>query len=241
MLTRQKELSDLISCSYQSWYEDFRKNSIKSFLLQIPPEVLAYLRQDFFVLPKECKLGGTSSEATFVGEETNFDEEDSTEVDAPEFPEFSKTITETLTKLGKLICFEHGFETFHIIMKSSRRFSLCQNQLALPSRLDLDNSWSDSKSERPHRCLPIAQSLRHLQGRLQSSRSRRILLSRSKEVEGNSPRDRVQVLREKQKPRRYFTERLAAVPRALQITKAGHHQGHCFAVQRKDQRAVPNR
>lgn len=100
MLTRQKELSDLICCSYQNWYEDFRKNSIKSFVLQIPAEVLAYLKQDFFILPKECKLG-TYDEARFVGEETNFDEEDSEGADVPEFPEFSKTIVETLKTLGK--------------------------------------------------------------------------------------------------------------------------------------------
>lgn len=101
MLTRQKELSDLINCSYQNWYEAFRKNSIKSFVLPIPSEVLNYLKQDFFILPKECAPVGCSSSASYIGEETNFDDEDTEGAEIPEFPEFSKEITETLKKLGK--------------------------------------------------------------------------------------------------------------------------------------------
>lgn len=101
MLTRQKEISDLISCSYQNWYDDFKKNSIKSFILQIPAAVLNYLKQDFFILPKECQLVGSSSDTGYVGEGTDFDEEDSEEADTPEFPEFSKTIADTLKLLGE--------------------------------------------------------------------------------------------------------------------------------------------
>lgn len=102
MLTRQKELSDLINCSYQNWYEDFRKNAIKSFVLPIPNEVLSYLKQDLFVLPKECTPVGGSSGASYVGQESNFDDDDTEGTDAPEFPTFSQKINETLHKLGKL-------------------------------------------------------------------------------------------------------------------------------------------
>lgn len=101
MLTRQKEVSDLINCSYHNWYEDFRKNSIKSFVLPIPTEVLSYLKQDLFILPKECAPVGGSSGASYVGEETCFDEEDTENVEAPEFKEFSKEITATIAKLGE--------------------------------------------------------------------------------------------------------------------------------------------
>lgn len=102
MLTRQKELSDLISCSYQNWIEAFRKNAIKSFVLPIPSEVLNYLKQDLFVLPKECNpTAGSSSATQFVGEKIDFDDEDTEDIETPEFPEFSKQIKETLDKLGK--------------------------------------------------------------------------------------------------------------------------------------------
>lgn len=120
MLTRQKEISDLISCSYQNWYEDFRKNSIKSFVLPIPTEVLNYLKQDLFILPKECTpVGGSSACASYVGEESNFDDEDTEGTDIPEFPSFSKEIIETLNKLGELEHFQirYIFSSFNLLFQ----------------------------------------------------------------------------------------------------------------------------
>jgi D123 len=69
-------------------------------VLPIPPETLKYLRDDFFILPKECDPVGSCS-SDFVGEETSFDDEDTDGVEAPDFSEFSKLISETLKKLGK--------------------------------------------------------------------------------------------------------------------------------------------
>lgn len=117
MLTRQKERSDLINCSYHNWYENFRKNAIKSFVLPIPGEVLKYLKDDFFVLPKECTpAGGSSAGASYVGEETNFDDEDTEGVDVPEFPAFSKEISATLKKLGEI--FENSMKVFVFLIVS---------------------------------------------------------------------------------------------------------------------------
>jgi hypothetical protein len=108
MFILQKELHDLISCSHQNWYDNYRKNCIKSYSLQIPANVLNYLKQDFFILPKECHTSSqsaascsSSSNTKVVGEVTNFD--DDTEVDdteVPEFPDFSNKILEILDKLG---------------------------------------------------------------------------------------------------------------------------------------------
>jgi D123 len=73
-------------------------------VLPIPNEVLKYLKEDFFILPKECApTGGSSAGASYIGEETNFDDDEDTEgVEIPEFPEFSKQINSTLNKLGKI-------------------------------------------------------------------------------------------------------------------------------------------
>ena len=134
MLTRQKELSDLINCSYQNWYEDFRKNAIKSFVLPIPSEVLNYLKQDLFVLPKECTPVGGSSGASYVGEESNFDDDDAERNDVPEFPSFSKEITETLNKLGEFleqIFFRENLEENLKMPKFFRWKCICENKLAL--------------------------------------------------------------------------------------------------------------
>lgn len=112
MLTRQKEIGDLAACSYHNWYETFSKHCIKSVVLPIPSNVLLYLKNEFFVLPKECSPssssgggGSSSSSAKFVGEESNFDDEDTEACEMPEFPEFSKLIQTTLDSLGgKFLC-----------------------------------------------------------------------------------------------------------------------------------------
>lgn len=101
MLTRQKEISDLANCSYHNWYETFRKHCIKSVVIPIPPNVLKYLRDEFFILPKECSLSEGSSSSKFVGEESNFDDDDTETTETPEFPEFSKLIQETLINFGE--------------------------------------------------------------------------------------------------------------------------------------------
>ncbi|KAG5675293.1 hypothetical protein PVAND_005205 [Polypedilum vanderplanki] len=106
MLIQQKEISELISCSYHKIYEQFKKNCIKTYYLSIPTDVLNYLKQDLFILPKECNLHtGLSSQTEntkFIGEASNFsdEEDDDDENVVPEFPEFSKQILEILDKLG---------------------------------------------------------------------------------------------------------------------------------------------
>lgn len=242
MLTRQKEISDLINCSYQNWYEDFRKNSIKSFVLPIPQKVLEYLRQDFFILPKECAPVGSSSGASFVGEESNFEDEDTegAESDVPEFPEFSKEIAGTLKKLGKFGRF-YGCRWSHLMRVISRWIRICQDELALPARLHLDHGRANIACQRPHRRVPTTQGVQHLQGRSEPGGAGRILPAGPEEVEGNPSRHRVQMLREEQKSHRDLAARLAAVPRALQHPKARHHQRHRLAVQGEDQGPVSHR
>jgi predicted RNA methylase len=112
MLTRHKEINELIVCSYHNWYEDFKKNCIKSYVLPIPEDVLKYLKDEFFILPRECLQNATVSNVKFVGEESNFDDEDTETTEVPEFTEFSKQIQETLNGLGNL-----SMKFFTIFMK----------------------------------------------------------------------------------------------------------------------------
>ena len=102
MLIHQKETSDLITCAYHNWYENFKKHCIKSHSLELPADVLNYLKQDFFVLPKECKISTSNSDqTTTVGEASNFENDgDDDEEEPPTFPEFSNKIKRILEKLG---------------------------------------------------------------------------------------------------------------------------------------------
>lgn len=107
MLIHQKEISDLHSCAYNNWYEDFKKNCIKSHCLQIPDNVLNYLKADFFILPQECnpvETGNSSQNTKTVGETSNFDEDNDEEDEkAPSFTDFSNQIKDILKELGTYV------------------------------------------------------------------------------------------------------------------------------------------
>lgn len=94
--------NDLAHCSINCWYDQFEKIAIKSIIVKLDAAVLSYLRDELVILPKECNIedSNTSSELDFVGEPINFDEDDSEETGAPEFPEFSKHLMTILNKLG---------------------------------------------------------------------------------------------------------------------------------------------
>ena len=43
------DISDLLKpCSFQNWYDLFKKNSIRSICLPLPEDVLDYLKKDIF-------------------------------------------------------------------------------------------------------------------------------------------------------------------------------------------------
>lgn len=54
MLERPKQLR-LKNFSFAEWYKDFKKISIRSHIVQIPENVLEYLKDEMIVLPKECQ------------------------------------------------------------------------------------------------------------------------------------------------------------------------------------------
>lgn len=103
MLEKTSLLNDLVNCSFHNWHELFEKNSVKSYCLKVPQDVVKYFQDDSFFLPKECNIDSvtTRDDDNFVGDdELNFDDEDTEVVDAPSFPEFSAKILKTIEKLG---------------------------------------------------------------------------------------------------------------------------------------------
>ncbi|XP_053696118.1 cell division cycle protein 123 homolog [Sabethes cyaneus] len=106
MLLRNVE-TEKAACMLASWYEQFEKNTIKSFIIPIPDEVLNYLRQDLVILPKECANLNSTSDASgtkhFNSYNDQFSDDEQEEEDdgfQPEFPEFSEKLTAAIQKLG---------------------------------------------------------------------------------------------------------------------------------------------
>lgn len=48
------KICDRTACSIVSWYPVFRRDTIKSLIIQLPDEVVKYLEEDGIVLPLEA-------------------------------------------------------------------------------------------------------------------------------------------------------------------------------------------
>ncbi|KAL1132068.1 hypothetical protein AAG570_010026 [Ranatra chinensis] len=92
-------------CSFQNWYSIFKSHSIPAVFEPIPEDVLAYLREDNVVLPKEAvldnKLPEDEDEGYYVGSVV-WDEqgESDDELNSPTFPEFSQRLARCLDRFG---------------------------------------------------------------------------------------------------------------------------------------------
>uniref|UniRef100_A0A8D8GFX3 Cell division cycle protein 123 homolog n=1 Tax=Culex pipiens TaxID=7175 RepID=A0A8D8GFX3_CULPI len=101
MLLRNIEL-EKAACMLVNWYDQFRKNTIKTQIVPVPDDVLEYLRQDLVILPKECSVLSSSDTSKTKHFNTYNDEfsDDEDEEELPAFPEFSKKLSDSIEKLG---------------------------------------------------------------------------------------------------------------------------------------------
>lgn len=81
-------------CSFPSWYPIFKKDSLKTTILDIPDDVLKYLEHDAFVLPLEATKSLPENAEWIDGSPVTGEEEEADY--QPTFPEFSKKIQNVL-------------------------------------------------------------------------------------------------------------------------------------------------
>lgn len=84
----------LKECSIQKWYNAYKKISIKTYIVPIPPNLVEYMQDEMIVLPKECE----TQNDTALGDD--YLDEDTKETTTPEFPDFSQVLKEKLDLLG---------------------------------------------------------------------------------------------------------------------------------------------
>lgn len=97
------KVNDVISCSFPSWYDKFKKCTIKSIVLPMTPEVLAYMQDNgTLVLPE-----GSQPEPTYKRNEEEEEEDDwdhcetsGCVVEGPKFEEYNNKLKEAIKKLG---------------------------------------------------------------------------------------------------------------------------------------------
>jgi len=94
---------DVLACSMPKWYPKFCKITFETVLLDLPDDVLAYLRGcGSVVLPAECEKERrtTPEDDDVVEDETEWDEDEESENTQPSFPDFCVKIKSALDDLG---------------------------------------------------------------------------------------------------------------------------------------------
>lgn len=112
------KVHEVIACSFPAWYHKFRKVTIRSRILTLPPSVLAYLRSNSgVVLPAECAAEQRDGRDEDYEGDADGGGGDWTEADEeapppppptmqqPTFPDFSLNVRDTIEELGgKVFC-----------------------------------------------------------------------------------------------------------------------------------------
>uniref|UniRef100_A0A8C4Q4S6 Translation initiation factor eIF2 assembly protein n=1 Tax=Eptatretus burgeri TaxID=7764 RepID=A0A8C4Q4S6_EPTBU len=89
----------IVKCQFSEWYPRFKKHTIKSIVLQIPPEVIDYLHDDgTLVLPirNDCPSRHEDETEEWSDEESS----DVPTLSPPKFPEFESRVEEAIAELG---------------------------------------------------------------------------------------------------------------------------------------------
>lgn len=93
------QVKDVMKCSFQNWYQEFRNITVESVILPVSDEFKAYLLKDGIILPR----GGpfyTADTNSDESEGENWSGEDQDEPEAPNFPEFDNQLKDAIEHLG---------------------------------------------------------------------------------------------------------------------------------------------
>jgi len=96
-------ISNVRNCSFSSWYENFRKVTIKSRIIPLSQEFVEYLLSDGIILPAgsyaEPKYD-TNSDDDWGEDEVDWSKANGSEPKAPSFPELEARIKSCIDELG---------------------------------------------------------------------------------------------------------------------------------------------
>ncbi|XP_023654805.1 translation initiation factor eIF2 assembly protein [Paramormyrops kingsleyae] len=94
----------VVNCQFSVWYSLFKKHTIKSVILPLPQNVIDYLLDDGTLVVSGSEGHAQPSQINNDSDEDEeiqwSDDETTTIVTAPEFPEFSSRVQEAINTLG---------------------------------------------------------------------------------------------------------------------------------------------
>ncbi|KAL5014585.1 hypothetical protein ScPMuIL_008855 [Solemya velum] len=95
------KVSSVLNCSFSSWYNQFKSNTIKSVIIPIPPEFVDYLNADGVVLPEGAAAPCDDSHSDTDEFDIFLDPDPDTPIaKVPSFPDFEKAVKRGINKLG---------------------------------------------------------------------------------------------------------------------------------------------
>ncbi|KAK7022908.1 hypothetical protein SK128_016043 [Halocaridina rubra] len=103
---KKMKVHEMFTCALPNWYEKFKKHTIESIFLPIPPDVLAYLQDNgTLVLPEgslpETQNNPSSKENDEDNEwDNNETPEDAAQVKGPNFEAFNNKIKDAIAQVG---------------------------------------------------------------------------------------------------------------------------------------------
>ncbi|KAA8579963.1 hypothetical protein FQN60_005498 [Etheostoma spectabile] len=95
----------VVNCQFSVWYPIFKKHSIKSLILPLPQNVIDYLLDDGTLVVSGSDHNTQQTHANISDSDAEediqwSDDETTTTVTAPEFPEFTSKVQEAINALG---------------------------------------------------------------------------------------------------------------------------------------------
>ncbi|XP_062339384.1 cell division cycle protein 123 homolog [Osmerus eperlanus] len=94
----------VVNCQFSAWYPIFKKHTIKSLILPLPQNVIDYLLDDGTLVvsggDNSTQQNQTNSDSEAEEDIQWSDDETTTTVIAPEFPEFNSKVLEAINTLG---------------------------------------------------------------------------------------------------------------------------------------------
>eukprot|EP00064_Thunnus_orientalis_P005707 superscaffoldBa00000571_g5721 len=95
----------VVNCQFSVWYPIFKKHTIKSVILPLPQNVIDYLLDDGTLVVSgsdhNTQQTNTNNSDSDAEEDIQWsDDETTTTVTAPEFPEFTSKVLEAINALG---------------------------------------------------------------------------------------------------------------------------------------------
>ncbi|KTF84690.1 hypothetical protein cypCar_00048944, partial [Cyprinus carpio] len=94
----------VVNCQFSVWYPLFKKHTIKSLILPIPQNVIDYLLDDGTLVVSGSENNSSQTQINHSDSDEEdvqwTDDETTTAVTAPEFPEFNIKVQEAINVLG---------------------------------------------------------------------------------------------------------------------------------------------